>query len=202
MLCRKLFTVTLVSSCVLAIASNADNVPSTYHPQPCPSVATVPEPPPCVHASGNALTCTAPGPYWFVSKYGLGCAGAISGIIVDMVPVIQAGTHKSRYILKFNLYTGLGFEKDQDGFHIDALLSDGSVYRDILTLGSDNSPSTGGLQLDLQHCHDGAGQDFRMPPPPAGALFNITPFDITKYDILSILIRVDPAINVGWSFRC
>ena len=182
---------------VSPIATKTEVVPVNFVPLPCPNVVIV-EPPPC-HTNGSHVTCTAPGPYWFYSKYGLGCAGALSNISVEMMPINEVGgLHYTGYILKFNLYTGRGFQKDQDGFHIDALLADGSVYRDILTLGSNNSPSTGGIQLNLDHCHYSPGQNFTVPPTSIA----ISPFDFRSHNISKILVRVDPAINVGMQNLC
>ncbi len=96
---------------------------------------------------------------------------------------------RTQYVLTYNLYTGNGLQNDDGGFHIDALMSNGFVYRDVLT-----------PQFDLQRCYYGKGASFRVPP--AGYFFAVTPFDFTAFSVKSILIRVDPAVNVGRNAHC
>jgi hypothetical protein len=160
---------------------------------PCPNVV-VTEPPPCVHRDGvniKLITCTAPGPYWFSSATGLGCAGRVANIKIEMARLQrQDGTMRTQYVLTYNLYTGNGFQKDHSGFHIDMKQQNGDVLKDVLG---------GRIEFDLGRCYYGSGQDFRIPP---FGLPKVTPFDFTDKDVSSLVIRVDPATDTGKHFHC
>jgi hypothetical protein len=190
----------VLAGCVHAQSLHAADVPSAYRhptPVPCPAIATT-EPPPCTHVDRPfpRISCVAPGKYYFKSAAGLGCAGIVSQIKLDMIQAPDKyGNLQNRYVLTYNLYTGNGFQKDGGEFHIDALLQSGGIVRDILTL-----PSTGGIGLDLSRCWYGAGQQFRVPPP--NYFFALTNFDFVANNVFSILVRVDDARYAGWSFHC
>ncbi len=171
---------------------------TTFYP-PCKPLANI-EPPPCTYITKTQVHCSAPGTYNINPKFaGFGCAGIASDFSVDLARYVWDGIPHTRYVVKYHLYTGNGYWKDTDGFHIDALLSNGQVYKDILTVGLNNSISTGGIQFDFGACHYGGGANIQVPPI-GGPFFYTTSFDFTNYQIENIFVRVDPAINIG-NFR-
>lgn len=155
----------------------------------CPNEVTY-EPPPCEHKTGTGLyllDCTAPARYWFRAKNGMGCAGKVSGIKLGLAR-INDDKPRTQFKLYYNLYNGNGFQKDNGRFHIDAMLSHGRIYRDIMV-----------VDLDLQRCYYGNGIDVMVP---ASGQPGRLEFDFTKYAIENLLIRVEPATNVGRDFHC
>jgi hypothetical protein len=98
--------------------------------------------------------------------------------------------YRNQYKLTYNLYTGNGFQKDQSGFHIDAILRNGNRIPDILG---------GRIEFDLSRCYYGAGQDFLIP---SSGFPGVTNFDFTRYNVFSLLIRVDPAYATGRASHC
>ena len=161
---------------------------------PCPTTV-VTEPPPCIHQNvGDEvdMNCAAPADYWFSSSVGFGCAGKVSNIKLSManIPWGPKPKRRNQYIVTYNLYTGNGFQKDNSGFHIDAILANGNVVRDILG---------GRIEFDLSRCYYGAGQNFRVP---SSGFPGITNFDFTANNVSSLLIRVDPATATGRGSHC
>lgn len=165
------------------------------HPRyaPCPTSVVVPPPPCDVHLQGVdiVMNCSAPGVYWFsASLAGFGCAGALSNINLAMANYPVNTGRRTTYVLTYNLYTGNGFQKDQGGFHIDLVLKDGSVIKDIIA---------GRFDFNLSQCWYNGGQDFRVP---STGFPGITNFDFTKYNVANLAIRVDAATGAGNSFHC
>ena len=200
-------TIIIIGSLVFPFSSVAADLPfHRSHPASlwpdCPAIATT-EPPPCVYSSNKLnVQCSAPATYFFGTKLGFGCGGAVSNVNVEMSRVVRDGTPLTQYILTYTLYNGDGFQKDTDGFHIDAILSNGGFYRDNLTVGLDNSTSTGGIQFNLGNCYYGAGQPFRVPPFNSGSYTSVTQFYFTEYHIENLIIRVDPAVYVSKHDHC
>ena len=162
---------------------------------PCPAVVP-PEPPPCTYKTGvnvKLITCAAPGGYWFSSATGLGCAGKVSDIKIELARVqLQDGRMRTQYTLTYKLYTGNGFQKDQSGLHIDMMVRDGGILPDVLG---------NRIEFDLRRCYYGPGQNFRIPRPGDG-IIAVTSFDFTEHDIVSSRIRVDSAKGTARHYHC
>jgi hypothetical protein len=158
----------------------------------CPKVVTT-EPPPCdlSHPNENyyALNCTYPATHWFEAKNGFGCAGMVHDVKLEMVRApFKDNKISTRYRISYTLYTGNGFQKDNSRLHIDAWHRNGTV--------PDIVPP---LELDLSNCYYSAGRKFRLPSGLSGAPISL---DFTQYYFKYILIRVDPAENVGRNEHC
>jgi hypothetical protein len=163
-------------------------------PKPCPKPTTpAVEPSPCaVQRQPNYvnMTCDAPGPYWFYTDKGLGCAGGVSNIKLEIGNIQLGSGRQNQYILTYRLYTGNGFHSFDDGVHIDALLKNGTMMRDIL------APR---FKFNTDYCYYAPGQDFRISN---GGFPIVTNFDITAHPIQNIHIRVDSASGAGWNVQC
>ena len=157
---------------------------------PCPSTV-VSDPPPCVRSQTinhvTSLDCAAPGTYWFNAQPGFGCAGRVASIKLEMANIPRGSGYQNQYKLAYNLFTGNGFQHNTGGFHIDAILADGRVIRDILG---------GRIELDFSRCYYGAGQDFHDPIPV------VMKFDIMANNVVSLIIRVDRVTDAGRHSHC
>jgi len=112
-------------------------------------------------------------------------------ISLDMFRVPDKyGNPETHYIIQYNLYTGNGFQNDEGAFHINALLADGQVARDIVST----------VSLDLTQCWYGTGRQFRVPAN--GLASGRTPFDFTNSRVENLFIRVEDARNASKGSHC
>jgi hypothetical protein len=149
------------------------------------------------------MDCTAPGQYYFEAANGLGCAGFVSGISLTMLRITVINQPRTNYRVYFGLYTGIGYQKDTDGFHINGLLANGGKANDFVN--GDSRVSTGGIQLNLGRCYYGPPTQFTYPYPTAtGSFPGISKFDFTDPNnkLSGIEIVVDPAIYAGRNAHC
>lgn len=186
----------------VSFALGASKYPPIKH---CPPPPTNPVPTCSYYTNANKepeMDCTAPGQYYFEAWNGLGCAGFIEDIRLNMVRALDPnhpGQYRTQYWVYFGLYTGIGYQKDTDGFHINGLLANGGRANDFVN--GDSRKSVGGIQLNLGRCYYGPPTQFKYPYQEFPS---VSQFDFTDPNnkLIGIDIVVDPAINAGRGFHC